>query len=126
MIKCPQIYVIYHINERKDKNKMIISIDVEIAFNKINHWFLEKFVIKVAIEGRSMCAQLCSILCNPRLLPPSLPGSSVHGILQARILACVAISSSKGSTQPRDWTRGSCVSCIGRQILYHWATLEAP
>ena len=41
MIKYPQIYVIYHINERKDKSKMIISIDVEIAFNKIKHWFLE-------------------------------------------------------------------------------------
>ena len=51
----------------------------------------------------------------------SLPGSSVHGILQARILEWVAISSSRGSSQPRDST---CVSCIGRQILYCWATRE--
>ena len=43
------------------------------------------------------------------------PGSSVHGISQARILAWVAISFSRGSFQPRDQTR---VSCIGRQILY--------
>ena len=40
------------------------------------------------------------------------PGSSVHGILQARILEWVAISFSRGSSQPRDWTRVSCVSCI--------------
>ena len=52
----------------------------------------------------------------------SPPGSSVHGILQVRILEWVAISFSRGSSQPRDWTS---VSCIGRQILYHWATWEA-
>ena len=51
----------------------------------------------------------------------SLPGSSVHGIFQARILEWVAISSSRVSSQPRDWT---CVSCIDRWILYHWATWE--
>ena len=37
----------------------------------------------------------------------SLPGSSVHGILQARILECVTMPSSKGSSQPRDWTQVS-------------------
>ena len=48
--------------------------------------------------------------------------SSVHGIFQARILEWVAISFSKGSSWPRDWTR---ISCIGRWVLYHWATWEA-
>ena len=52
--------------------------------------------------------------CNP-------PGSSVHGISQARILEWVAISYSRGSSWPRAQTGGSCASCIGRQILYHWA-----
>ena len=52
-------------------------------------------------------------------------GSSVHGIFQARILEYIAISSSRGSSQPRDRTHISCVSCIGRRILYHWATREA-
>ena len=42
----------------------------------------------------------------------SLPGSSVHGILQARILEWVAISYSRGSSQPRDQTHVPCVSCI--------------
>ena len=43
--------------------------------------------------------------------------SSVHGIPQARILEWVAISSSRGSSWPRDWTSVSCTSCIERQIL---------
>ena len=52
----------------------------------------------------------------------SLPGSSVHGIFQVRILEWGAISSSRRSSWSRDWTH---VSCFGRQILYHWATWEA-
>ena len=63
-------------------------------------------------------AQSCPTLCNP--IDCSLPDSSVHGILQPRILEWVAISSSKGSSQPRDWTCISCFFCIGRVILYHW------
>ena len=55
----------------------------------------------------------------------SLPASSVHGIFQARILELVAISSSRGSSQPSIWTHVSCISWIGRQVLYHWATWEA-
>ena len=50
------------------------------------------------------------------------PGSSVHGIFQARILEWVAISYSRGSSWPRNWTH---ISCTGRQILYHWDTWEA-
>ena len=68
--------------------------------------------------------QSCLILCNP--MDYSLPGSSVHGILQARILEWVAISFSRGSSGPRDWTQVSWVFCIGRWILYHGATWEAP
>ena len=51
----------------------------------------------------------------------SLPGSTVHGIRQARILQWVAISFSRGSSRPRDPTY---ISCIGMWILYHWATTE--
>ena len=67
-----------------------------------------------------MCAQSCPILCNP--MNQSLPGSSVHGTFQAKILEWVAIPFTRGSSQPRDWTQ---VFCIGRQILYHWATWKA-
>ena len=50
------------------------------------------------------------------------PGSSINGIFQARILDCVAISPTRGSSWPRDQTHISCVSCIGRGVLYHWAS----
>ena len=68
----------------------------------------------------SVCAQSlqsCPTLCDP--MDCSLPGSSVHGILQARILEWVAMPSSRGSSRPRDRTQVSHVSCTGRQILYH-------
>ena len=59
-------------------------------------------------------AQSCSTLFDPMDCSP--PGSSIHGISQARILEWVAISSSRGSSRPRDQI---CISCIGRWILYH-------
>ena len=76
--------------------------------------------------------------CMPQLKIPSIvsesldlmdcspAGSSAHGIFQARILEQVAISSSRGSSQLRDRTRISYVSCVGRWILYHWRHLGGP
>ena len=68
--------------------------------------------------------QSCLTLWDPIDCCP--PGSSVQGILQARLLEWVSKSSSRRSSWSRNWTHLSCVSCIGRQILYHWATWEAP
>ena len=62
--------------------------------------------------------------CNPMDWSPS--SSPVHKISQARILEWVAISFSRGSSQPKDQTHISCVSCTDKQILYHWTTREAP
>ena len=67
-----------------------------------------------------LVTQLCWTLCDPMDCNP--PGSSVHEILQARILEWVAISFSRGSSWPRGQT---WVSCIARQILYYWANWEA-
>ena len=74
-----------------------------------------------------MCAkslQLCPTLCNP--MDCSQLDSSVHGILQARILEWVAMPSSRGSSQLRDQTCVSYVSCIGRWVLYHQHHLGNP
>ena len=65
----------------------------------------------------------CPTLCDP--VDCSLPGSSVHGILQARILEWIAIFSSRGYSRLRDQTLISEVFCISRQILYHWTPWEA-
>ena len=68
-----------------------------------------------------LVAQCCLTLYDP--INYSLPDSSVPGILQARILEWVAISFSRGSSQPRDWTQ---VSCIAGRFFTIWATREAP
>ena len=62
-------------------------------------------------------AQSCLTICDP--MDGSPPGSSVHRILQARILGWVAISYSKGSFPPRDQNSITCVSYIDRWILDH-------
>ena len=68
-----------------------------------------------------VCAQslhLCLTLCNH--IECSLPGSSVHGILQARLLEWVAMSSSRGCFQSRNPRLLRLLHC--RWLLYHWAT----
>ena len=72
------------------------------------------------IKWNSLKKQSRSVVFDS--LRPHGPGSSIHGIFQARILEWVAISFSWRSFQSRDWT---CVSCIGRRILYHRAIWEA-
>ena len=63
-----------------------------------------------------LVAQSCPAVCNP--MNYSLPGLSVHGILQARILEWVAMPSSRGSSQPSDWTQ---VSSIAGEFFIVWA-----
>jgi len=82
---------------------------------------LFSLILKHSTKQPGRCWEhVCSVtqsrptLCH--LMDYSPPGSSVLGILQARILEWVAISSSRGSSQPRDQTH---VSCTGRRILYH-------
>ena len=74
--------------------------------------------------GSNCCCCLAAksylTLYNP--MDSSLPGSFAHGVSQARILEWVAISSSRGSSWLRAWTR---VSCIGRSIFYGWVIREA-
>ena len=85
----------------------------------------DQVVVNTSCLALKACvhAQLHPTLCNP--VDSSPPGSSVHGIFQARILEWVAISSSRGSSRPRDQTHVSCISCMGRQILYHCTPWEA-
>ena len=85
-----------HISEQKGKNKASFPLDSE-----------------------SEVTQSCPILCDP--IDGSLPGSSVHGIFQAIVLEWIAISFSRGSSQPRAWTR---VSHIVDRHFTVWATRE--
>ena len=69
-------------------------------------------------ESKSISHSSCPTLHDH--MNCSLSGSSVHGILQARILEWVATLFSRGSSQPRDWACVSYVSCTGRQALHNY------
>ena len=86
----------------------VLSI-LESSGKVISSWKLRK----------SEVAQSCLTLCDP--MDCSLPGSSVHGIFQARVLEWIAISFSSGSSRPRDRTQ---VPCIVDRRFTIWATKE--
>ena len=67
--------------------------------------------------NRTEVTSVISNSCNP--MDGSPPSSSVHGILQARILEWVVTPSVGGSSQPRDRTHISYISYIGRRVVYH-------
>ena len=77
------------------------------------------FILK-SEKVKVFVTQLYPTFCNP--MDYSQPGSSVHGILQARILEYVAISFSRESSQPRGWTH---ISCLAGRFFTIWATREA-
>ena len=81
---------------------------------KSMEWVAIAFSIHISIV--SSVPQLCPTLCNP--MDCILPSSSVHGIFQARVLEWIAISFSRGSSQPRDQT---LVSCIANRFFITWA-----
>ena len=72
------------------------------------------------LKSESEVAQSCPTLYNP--MDCSLSGSSVHGIFQARVLECIAISFSRGSSRSKNWT---WVSRIAGRCFTVWATREA-
>ena len=95
--------------KKEDKERIFTTARVkQLVMYKESH----KAVLYCA---RSL--QSCKTLCNP--MDCSQPGSSVHGILQARILGWVAMPFSRGSSQSRDQAHISYVSCVVRWVLYH-------
>ena len=95
-------------------SNFLLMDGIVFALEKSDKHYLSQ-VIKVLVS------QSCLTLCDP--MDSSSPGSSVHGILQARILEWVAIPFSRGSSWPRDQT---LVSCIPGRFFTIWATRETP
>ena len=79
------------------------------------------FILILNMHAKSL--QSYPTLCNPMDYSP--PGSSVHGIPKQEYLSGLPHPPLGESSPPKDQNHVSCVSCIGRQILYHWATREA-
>ena len=131
----------YSLGKTKPKTKKWhFSLHVSLKHNihnttlkMLTHWennnqYYQKEKSKKEVDAKMIqilelvvcCAVLNPTLCDP--LDCSPPGSSVHGILQARILQWVAMPSSKGSFQPRDWTHWSRIA--GRFFTV-WTTRKA-
>ena len=98
---------------------IVILIFIPLIIHYIEH-FIMYLLIAYFWKSESEVAQSCPTLWDP--MDCSLPDSSLHGILQARILEWVAISFSRGSSWPRDQTQVSCTA--GRHFTL-WATREA-
>ena len=99
----------------------------------LNHWNAKEVRTPALIkeETQLLLVRLDACLLSPLVVSNPLqpmdcspPGSSVHGMIPARILQWVAIASIRGSSQPRDQTHVSSNSCVSRQILYHRVTWE--
>ena len=85
---------------------------------------MEMYLLPIFLQVFAKLLQSCPTLCDPMDCSP--PGSSAHGVIQARILKWVAMPSSRGSSWPRDQTHFCYVSCIGRQVLYPSRLLGSP
>ena len=92
---------------------------METCFEKRQHWEQGRKINPKPLRKCVLVAQLCLTFCDP--MNCSLPGSSVHGILQTRILEWVTIPFCRGSSHPRDRTGISCI--VGRFFTF-WATKE--
>ena len=92
------------------KSKKRVNTSYSVYKSKTKTYLSKMFTCAKSLQS-------CLTPCDPMDCSP--PGSSAHGTLQARILEWVPMPSSRGSSQSRDQTYVSCVSCIGRQILYH-------
>ena len=110
--------------------KLWVILWIWMHWTQNKKWGSTSGIIRNSCWVDNMCVcvcaqslQSCLTLCDP--VDYSSPGSSVLGILQARILEWVAMPSFRGSSQPRDQTHVSCISCISSGFFAHWATWEA-
>ena len=109
-----------HSSEQVHPSKQCQS-NGELTLPTVESTTVAKQKVKVQVCFVCLAAQSCLTLCSPVDCSP--PGSSVHGIFQARMLEAVAIFSSGGSFRRRDRT---CVSNNGSWILYHQCHLGSP
>ena len=104
------------------QKKGYMSLGGKINLNKRGLTANPRKPEKTPQKGISLHSQSCPTLCNP--MDGSLPGSSVHGIFQARILDWVVMPSSRESSWLRDQTCISCISCIAGRFFTIWAMLS--
>ena len=102
---------------------MFVWVTHSVMFDSAAPWTIltvHEILQARILESENEISQSCPTLCDPMDCSP--PGSSVHGIFQARILERVAISFSRRSSKTRDWTQVSRI--VGRRFTV-WVTKEA-
>ena len=126
LLKRPIWILTFVTNQISDIQLSLLVLLVSLSLNQRNTVLITTTLQQASITGKTaiffkdvlavsilcLVAQLCPTLCDS--LDCSPPGSSVHGIFQARILDWVAISFSRGSSWPKHWT---CVSCIAGRFF---------
>ena len=108
----------WHLNIKAFQSRLYIPKNHWKDYGKIN---IKCCSFTIHFMKESEVAQLGRTLCDPMNCSP--PGSSVHGIIQARTLEWVAFPFSRGSSRPRDQIQ---VSRIAGRFFSIWATREAP
>ena len=103
---------------------MIQNFKCYTPFIVIKYWPCSPCCTIYPCSFGCLLSLLCPALCDLRDCSP--PGSSVHGVSQARILEWVAIPSCRGSCQHRDRTCLSCACCLACGYFTHWAIGERP
>ena len=117
-----------YFSRRSSWTRDCISLISYIGSQILYHWatrtanYIYLYIILFIFDSGqfSSVAQSCLTPCNP--MDCSRPGSSLYGLLQARVLEWGATSFSRGSSRLRDWTQ---VSCIPGRRFNLWATWEA-
>ena len=134
LLKRPIWILTFVTNQISDIQLSLLVLLVSLSLNQRNTVLITTTLQQASITGKTaiffkdvlavsilcLVAQLCPTLCDS--LDCSPPGSSVHGIFQARILDWVAISFSRGSSWPKHWT---CVSCIAGRFFTSWVVGKA-
>ena len=100
----------------------VTTVDNVRGINKLLSYSATEIWALLRKWKKAKVSQPCPTLCDP--MNCSLPGSSIHGIFQARVLEWGAIASSRRSSQPRDWTWVSrivdrCFTVNGQKTLGH-------
>ena len=104
------------VGEQWEEKGHLIDVWFAEAGQIIQKWFLSQGSYRL-VRGAKVKAKSCPILCDP--MDCSLWGSSIHGIFQARVLDWVALSFSRGSHQPRAWSRVSSIASRRFYCLSH-------
>ena len=116
---CSHPFALAHFSIQTTAISIQTALIIYFGFRQIRMHHLCTYSSSVVIPLHAKLLQSCPTLCDS--MNCSLPGSSVHGILQARILEWVAVPFSRGASQLRDQIQ---VSCVEGRFFTIWATKE--